>query len=269
MKKTPRKKIKVLTAKEPPPFRVLNPRGKGAGLVICDHSSNLVPRSLKGLGIRKPELNRHIGWDIGTENIGRRISKILDMPAVLAGYSRLVIDLNRDPDHRECIIRESDHTQIPANAGLSRAARERRLKELYWPYHKQLGKQVDRLVKKGPPPLLLAVHSYTPEMGGVRRHWHIAVLWNKQEKLAKKLIAEIRKNNPGILVGENEPYSLKNERFKGSTIWRHAEERGLPYVFVEFRQDLVDTQEKAAQWTDLFLHALRPVMEDLQSKNPA
>lgn len=258
----PAGKPKILAANEPPPFQVLNPRGSGAGLIICDHSSNLVPHSLKGLGLEKAELNRHIGWDIGTEDIGRHLSAALDMPAVLAGYSRLVVDLNRAPDHSECIIELSDHTKIPANTGLSKTARERRLREIFWPYQKQIGKRVDRFVKKGQTPLLLAIHSFTPEMDDVKRHWHIAILWNRQEEIARKLIAEIRKNNPGLLVGENEPYSLKNERFEGSTIWRHAEKRDLPYVFVEFRQDLVDTGEKAAQWSDLFIQALKVVLEN-------
>jgi predicted N-formylglutamate amidohydrolase len=187
---------------------------------------------------------------------------------VLAGYSRLVVDLNRAPDHSECMVEESDHTRIPANASLSKEAKAQRLKEIFWPYHNQIARQVDRFVKKGRTPLLLAVHSFTPEMDRVKRPWHIAVLWNKQEKTARKLIAEIKKNNPRLKVGENEPYTLKNERFRGSTIWRHAEERNLPYVFVEFRQDLVDTKEKAIQWAEMFIRALQPVFEGLAIKTP-
>ncbi|MCE9507334.1 MAG: N-formylglutamate amidohydrolase [Alphaproteobacteria bacterium] len=259
-------KTKILAANEPSPFKVINPTGSGSGLIICDHSSKRVPRALKGMAIKKSDLDRHIGWDIGTEDIGRHLSKVLDMPMVLAGYSRLVVDLNRAPDHAECMVEESDHTKIPANAGLSKKLKEQRLKEIFWPYHNQITKQVDRFVKKRQTPLLLAIHSFTPEMNNAKRPWHIAVLWNKQEKIAKKLITAIRKNNPGLLVGENEPYTLKNERFKGSTIWRHAEQRDLPYVFVEFRQDLVDTKEKAVQWAEMFIQALQPVFESLAAK---
>lgn len=268
-KKTIRKQAaRLLAANEPAPVKVINPKGAARGLIICDHSSKRVPRALKGLGIKKSDLHRHIGWDIGTEEVGRYLSKALDMPAVLAGYSRLVVDLNRAPDHSECMVEESDHTRIPANAGLPAAAKKQRLKEIFWPYHNQITRHIDRGVKKRQAPLLLAVHSYTPEMNNVKRPWHIAILWNKQEKIAKKVIAAIRKNNPGFLVGENEPYTLKNERFKGSTIWRHAEERGLPYVFVEFRQDLIDTREKAAQWAEIFIQALQPVFESLAIEAP-
>lgn len=251
---------RILSAKEPKPFRVINAGGKGAALVICDHAANRIPASLKSLGLKKADLSRHIALDIGAEAVSRHLAKKLDIPAVVACYSRLVVDLNRAPQHRECMPHVSDHTAVPANLDLSEAARKRRLQEIYWPYQDQVGHQVDRLAKRVKRPLLLAVHSYTPVMDGVSRPWHISLLWNKEEKIAKKVIAEIRKNNPGLLVGENEPYSLKGERFKDSTICRHGEARKIPYVFVEFRQDLVNTKEKAIHWAELFALALQPVL---------
>jgi predicted N-formylglutamate amidohydrolase len=257
-RKTPRK---ILSPGEPKPFLLENPKGQGAGLIICDHASNRIPLSLKDMGLKKTDLKKHIAWDIGCAEIVRYLSKELDMPGVLAVYSRLVTDLNRDPQHHECMPETSDHIKIPANASLSAAVREQRLKEIYWPYQKYIGSLVERLVKNRRVPVLIAIHSLTPVMEGIRRPWHISVLWHKEEKIAKKLVQSIRKNHPGFLVGENEPYSLFNERFKGSTIWRHAEERGLPYVFVEFRQDLVNTEEKALHWAQIFAEALKPLLE--------
>ncbi len=259
----PVRKNKILSSQEPKPFRLDNVKGTGSGVVICDHASNRVPASLKNLGLKKSDLARHIGWDIGAEDIGRHIARKLNMPAVFASYSRLVVDLNRAPLHRECVPEISDKVKIPANTGLTKKAWNQRLQEIYWPYQNEVGKQVDRLVKTKQTPLLLAVHSYTPVMGDVRRPWHLSLLWNKEEKIAKRLIAEIRKNNPSLLVGENEPYSLKGERFPDSTICRHAEARGLPYLFIEFRQDLINTKEKAIVWGDIFLQALGPVLEDV------
>ena len=252
----------MLSPGDPPPFRIENARGNGLGLVICDHASNRVPRAMKDLGLKRAMLKKHIGWDIGAEDASLHISRELDMPAVLAQYSRLVVDLNRAPLHNECIVETSDHIRIPANAGLSKKERERRIREIYWPYQNKLGKQVDRLVSKGQIPVLLAIHSFTPEMDGVKRPWHISILWNREEKIAKQVVREIRKNHTGLLVGENQPYTLFGDRFTGSTISRHAEERNLPYVFVEFRQDLIDTKEKAAYWAEILLQALRPVLEN-------
>ena len=274
-KKPPKKAVKekkrvgrILSPKEPRPFRLENEKGRGSGLILCDHASLRVPKALKDLGLTKKDLQRHIGWDIGAEDISRALGKMLDMPVLLASYSRLVVDLNRAPEHSESVMDESDGVKIPANTALSKQARAQRLKEIFVPYQKQVGKQVDRFTSKKRVPLLIAVHSFTPTLGGKKRPWHIAVLWNKQEEIARTLISGIRKAHPGLLVGENEPYSLKDGRFKGSTIDNHAEKRGLPYVFVEFRQDLVDTKEKAARWADIFTRALRAVLENPETFRP-
>lgn len=254
---------KILSAADPTPYLIVNPRGEGNGLIICDHAGNRVPQSLKNLGLQKQELIRHIGWDIGTEDIGRHIGKALDMPVMLAIYSRLVVDLNRAPGHKECIPESSDRTLIPANTNLSAKDKEQRLKEIFRPYQAQIEKQINRLARKGAP-FLLAVHSFTPILNEEKRPWHIAILWNKQEKLAKRLIAELRLQHPGYLIGSNEPYTLKDERFIGSTMCRHAEKKDFPYIFVEFRQDLIDTKEKATVWAEIFLNALRPVLDELE-----
>jgi predicted N-formylglutamate amidohydrolase len=184
------------------------------------------------------------------------------MPVVLAHYSRLVTDMNRAPQHPECMAEVSDHIRVPANAALSKQNKEKRLKQIYWPYQNKIGKLMDHFVSRRQVPVLLAIHSFTPEMDGVKRPWHLSLLWRREEKIAKQIVREIRKNHPDVLVGENQPYTLFGPKFTGSTLWRHAEERNLPSVFVEFRQDLVDTKEKAAYWAEIFLQALRPALEN-------
>ena len=261
-KSAPARSGRILSAGEPSPFRVENQRGQGVGLIVCDHAANRVPRSLKDLGLKKNILKKHIGWDIGAEDVSLHISRMLDMPLVLPHYSRLVADLNRAPQHAECMPEESDHTRIPGNTTLSKQDRERRLKDIYWPYHGKISALLDRLTRKKKTPILLVIHSFTPEMDGARRPWHISLMWNREEKIAKQVVRAIRTNHPDLLVGENQPYTMSGERFIGSTVWRHAEERGLPYIFVEFRQDLIPTKEKAAHWADIFLQALRPTLEN-------
>ena len=85
----------LLGTDEPPAFEVLNPEGTARFAILCDHASNRVPRALDSLGLPPAELERHIAWDIGAAAITRRLAAHFDAPAVLAGYSRLVIDCNR------------------------------------------------------------------------------------------------------------------------------------------------------------------------------
>jgi predicted N-formylglutamate amidohydrolase len=276
MKKTATKKIKKKTAApkaakkpakllqkgEPPVVRVVNPKGKGKYVIVCDHASNRVPKALKNLGLKKSELKQHIAWDPGTEDIGLHMSKKMNAAAVIAGYSRLVVDLNRGDDHPEVMRSVSDHVRIPGNANLTEAQKQQRLDEMFWPYHAEITRALKRFTAKGVAPVLISIHSFTPEMDGFKRPWHIGVLWNRQEKLARALVKNLRRNNPDLVIGENEPYSLKAANFLKNTISTHAESKGLPYIIVEFRQDLVDTKKKAVEWAEIFIESLLPALSE-------
>jgi len=259
---TPRLADLLIGKGEPPAFRLENQKGAGKCVIVCDHASNLVPKALSALGLSKGDLKKHIAWDPGTEDIGRRLSRKLDAPLVLASYSRLVVDLNRGHDAPDCMREVSDHIRIPGNAGLSAPQKEQRLRELFWPYHRAVDTQVQRFLDRAVAPVLLSIHSFTPKMDGFRRPWHIGVLWNKEEGIALQLVQNLREQNPELRIGENEPYSLKSENYTKNTVSTHAESRGLPYVIVEFRQDLVSTPRKAAKWADILLEGLQPILAD-------
>ena len=252
----------ILSKGEAPAVRVENPSGKGRYVIVCDHASNRVPKSLRNLGLAKADLKKHIAWDPGTLDIGLYLSGRLDAACVVAGYSRLVVDLNRGHDHKECMRDVSDHVRIPGNAGLTAAQRRQRLDEFFHPYHAEIAKALKRFTAKGVAPVLISIHSFTPEMDGFRRPWHIGVLWNRQERLARGLVKALRRNNPDLVIGENEPYSLKAANFLKNTISTHAESKGLPYIIVEFRQDLVDTKKKALKWAEIFRESLLPALSE-------
>ncbi len=260
--KAPKKPTKLLGRGEPAPVRVENQLGKSKCVIVCDHASNRVPKALGTMGLSKTDLKKHVAWDPGTEDIGYYLSKKMDAALVLASYSRLVVDLNRGEDAPECMRAESDHIRIPANEGLKPAQKKQRLAEIFYPYHKVLNAQLKRHIDKGFAPLLLSLHSFTPEMDGFKRPWHIGVLWNKEEGIAKRLVESLRKNNPSLRIGDNEPYSLKASNVTKNTISTHAEAHGLPYVIVEFRQDLVGTKAGARKWAEIFLQSLAPVISD-------
>jgi predicted N-formylglutamate amidohydrolase len=59
----------LLAADEPPPFDLLNARGAGPFLLVCDHASRTVPRALGDLGLDEGALGGHIAWDIGAAEI--------------------------------------------------------------------------------------------------------------------------------------------------------------------------------------------------------
>ena len=55
---------------------------------------------------------------------------------------------------------------------------------------------------------MLVMHSFTPQMNGFKRPWHVGVLWNDDPRLPEPLLAELRRD-PALVVGDNEPYSAR------------------------------------------------------------
>lgn len=256
--------LPVLDKNEAPPFLTVNPKVDSPVLIVCDHASNTIPRRLKNLGLSARDRKKHIAWDPGTEDIGRYLSRKIKAPLLLAQYSRLVCDLNRGARHSHCMRAMSDAVVIPGNQDLSAEDKKARLDALYWPYHAEITRRLDAVLARGQVPLLLSIHSFTPQMvNAPPRPWHIGIMWNQQEKLSKALVANLRRDNPALTIGENQPYSLKGAAAGKNTIQRHGEDRDLPYLAIEFRQDLVGGSKKEAEdWAALLLRSLAPLLED-------
>lgn len=236
----------LLAGDEAPAVEVLRPQGLCPVLLVCDHASRRIPRALGDLGVAAADLDRHIAWDIGTAALARALSERLDATAVLAGYSRLVVDLNRPLYSPTLMPERSDGTPIPGNQDLTAAARESRLAALFHPYHDTLRRVIERRRMNGQPTLLLSVHSFTPVMAGHRRPWHAGLLWNADRRLAGALIDALSAE-PGLVVGENQPYSGQDP--EGYTLRMQAEALGLPGCLIEIRQDLIGDGTGVAAWT--------------------
>ncbi|WP_425403300.1 N-formylglutamate amidohydrolase [Hwanghaeella sp.] len=255
----------LLTPFDPPAFHITNPDGKAAGVIVCDHASNKVPSRLNGLGLTPACLNYHISYDIGAEGVAQRLAPVLDMPAIFSGFSRLVIDMNRPTDDFTSIREISDAHVVPGNRGLTARDHKQRQEELFKPYHDAVeglvaGKRrrADELGLEAP--VIISVHSCTDEMRGVKRPWHIGVLYNRDERLAKATIASLEAQNPDLTIGDNKPYSGLDAY--GYTIERHALPAGLPNVLFEVRQDLIGTEEGQAQYAEILGKALTAVLTD-------
>jgi predicted N-formylglutamate amidohydrolase len=224
-------------------------------LLACDHASARIPSALGGLGLPPAQLERHIAVDIGAAELTRRMAARLGVPAVLSGYSRLVVDCNRHLEDPSAFPDSSDGVAIPGNADLGPAVRASRVEALYRPYHVAIDRCLARL---GPAPALVAVHSFTPALGAAIRPWHVGILWDTDSRLAGPLLAALRADGRWC-VGDNEPYSGRHPA--GYTIDAHAEARGLPHVSIEVRQDLLSDPDGIDHWAALLASALHPILE--------
>jgi len=244
---------------DPEPYTILNVDGKASILLICDHASPAIPRDMQRIGLDRSTLKQHVAWDIGAEDVTRRLSKNLDAMAVLSGYSRLLIDVNRHPGDLNSIPEKSDTTIIPGNLKLSKKQQLERLESFFWPYHQSVSNALALLWRRGPTPALISIHSFTPTLNGEKRHWDISVLWNRDPRLALPLLEKLKNIKGGSYhVGQNEPYSGKKN---GYTIDIHAGVAGLPNCAIEIRQDLINTSNGAKFWADTLAHLLMEILD--------
>ena len=250
----------LLASDEAGPYQVVNAEGRTPMLLTCDHASHAVPRSLDDLGLERRDLTRHIGWDPGAEKVTLLLSERFDAPAILSGYSRLVIDCNRRPGSATSIPEISDRTTVPGNIGLQPDDAQRRVDSLFRPYHRAIANALDAMERGPHTPVYLAVHTFTPELAGFRRPWHFGVLWDQDARVAHPLIEALRRNRE-LCVGNNQPYSGQ-DHFDFSQ-GHHATSRGLPTALVEIRSDLVRDARGAERHACLLGDALARVMGTL------
>jgi predicted N-formylglutamate amidohydrolase len=254
--------VALIGRDDPAPFVVLEENGQASALVVCDHASRAFPRALDRLGLPELPSWQHIAWDIGAGELARGLAHALDAPAVLAGYSRLVVDCNRSPDDEEAFRRESDGWTIPGNQDLTELDRRVRLASFFDPYHQCIEAMLGGFRSRGVVPLLVAVHSFSPTLAGDTRPWHAGVLWDRDEANARRLLTRLRAQK-GLVIGDNEPYSGKHPA--NYTIDHHAKAHGLPHVCIEVRQDLLSSPAGIERWVRLLASLIGDILAEPQS----
>lgn len=250
----------LLAADDPAPVTVHNENGTSPFLIVADHAGNAMPRALGRLGVSESECKRHIAWDIGIAAVCRLVAEALDATLVQQNYSRLVIDCNRTPGSETSTPEISEATAIPGNVRLSEHRKAARVREIFRPYHDRIEAELDRRRQTGRPTALIAMHSFTPIFAGVARPWHAGVLYNRDPRFARLLMA-LLKREAGLVVGDNEPYSVTDA--SDYTIPVHGEPRGLHHVAIEIRQDLIADDNGQQAWGALLTRLLPQAYREL------
>lgn len=232
-------------------------------VLACDHAGREIPRRLGTLGLADRELERHIAWDIGAAEVARGLSERLQAGLVLQTYSRLVVDCNRSTDHRDSMTTLSEHTHVPGNQEIAPYERTARIREVFDPYHEAVAGLLDQRARQQRPAVLICVHSFTPVFKGESRPWHIGLLYNRDRRVADLLHGALAIEDD-LCVGDNEPYAISDE--SDYTVPVHGEQRGIPHIEVEIRNDLIAEPDGQALWADRLAHWLGFVWQDLESR---
>ena len=93
--------------------------------------------------------------------------------------------------------------------------------------------------------VLVALHSFTPVYMDKGRRWHVGVLYGRDPRLGR-LVREGLRSDGTLIVGDNQPYAVSDA--SDYTIIVHGEQRGLPHVELEIRQDLLASESDVQSW---------------------
>ncbi len=246
----------LLGPTDPAPVGLRNCAGDSPFFLICDHAGNAVPAALGGLGLDSGDLDRHIGIDIGILGVSERLSDLLGAPLVFQRYSRLVVECNRRPTAPDFVAAVSDGTPVPGNAGVSAGERARRAGEISEPYHREIVSRLDERQAAGRPAILVSMHSFTPSLLArpSQRPWHVGLCYGADRRFTVPVLDALAME-PGLNVGRNEPYGVNMAADYSIPV--HGEERGLPYVEFEIRQDLIASTDGQRQWAERIARVLK------------
>lgn len=241
------------------PFEIVEGKRDRGLVLLADHAARHLPEEYGDLGLPPAEFERHIAYDIGVEMMTRRLAALLDAPAVMARFSRLLIDPNRGEDDPTLVRQLYDGTVIPRNYPLSPEERQRRLDNFHRPYHDAISAVVASVASESQQaPLVVSMHSFTPSMQGRPRPWHVGVLWDRDDRAVVPLI-EMLSADPALVIGDNEPY---DGALRGDTMFRHCVVNGYAHVLIEIRQDLIGDAAGAEAWAA----RLAPVIDAINGR---
>ncbi|MGB8329725.1 MAG: N-formylglutamate amidohydrolase [Polyangiales bacterium] len=211
----------------------------------CEHASAELPEPWTWPDEDRWLVGTHWASDLGAAGFTRRVARLMNAPAVLSRFSRLLIDPNRPLDSDTLFRENADGKTVHLNERLLEAERRRRIDRFYLPYHAAVSAMVTR--SKGD--IVFAIHTFTDNYEGQRRALEVGVLFDHDEALALQLVDRLKRS--GFHAAPNEPWSGKAGLAYSPV--RHARELGRSALEIEARQDLIVDEAFAAPLAEALL----------------
>ena len=145
--------------------------------------------------------------------------------------------------------------------GLTEAEVAERYDTIHRPYHEAISALLDGRAERGHATVFVAIHSFTPVYQGEARPWEIGVLYGSDRSFADHTFEGLAAN-PALTVGDNEPYRIDDKDY-GIPV--HGEDRRIPHVLFEIRQDLIANPDQQSQWAGELAAVLKRALESASS----
>lgn len=206
-------------------------------MLSCEHGGNRVPAKWKDV-LRPAEalLPTHRGFDAGALELARRLARRLDAPLFAATVTRLLVDLNRHERSRAVFSRWT--------AELSADLRRELVLRWHRPHRAAVHDACAAAIAGGHAVVHVAVHSFTPVLGGVTRNADVGLLYDpsraRERGFVERWRAELSGRAPALRVRMNYPYRGSSD---GLTRWLRTcfSDRRYAGVELELNQALLDS----------------------------
>jgi predicted N-formylglutamate amidohydrolase len=213
-------------------------RPRYALLLTSEHAGNRIPREYAALFARADDvLASHRGWDPGTLELTRSLSRSFHTPFHHVLWSRLLVESNRAPTNPRIWSRYT--------ADLPAAEKRRILDRYWWPHRREVEAAVRAGLKRATTVLHVAIHSFTNHLDG-ERNADIGLLYDPrraEKALCVRWETILLDLDPDLRVRRNYPYRGVAD---GLPTWlrRRFPDRAYLGVEFEFNQALLGT----ARW---------------------
>jgi len=236
----------------PSPYEIVgDPAAAGPFVFTCEHATRELPEWTLDPRDAAPFAD-HWGWDVGAADLVRARVQYTGSCGVLARFSRLVCDPNRDPSEPSFVVSQIDGQALVLNEGVDDRERQRRRERYFDPYHAAIERVIEARRCAGPEVRLCSIHSFTPTYLGRSRPMEIGVLFDDHDAHAWRLQGALTAE--GFETALNAPYSGKEGLIYAAQ--RHGRAAGLVYLELEVRQDLIDTPSRAHAVAERIARAL-------------
>lgn len=183
-------------------------------VLSCDHASGYIPPEFSGLGLTPQQLRQCEDlFDKGAAELFDFLARTLDCSGVKTAVSRLVVDVNRSPDHEQFIRQRCADHPIPGNQHLTADDIRRRTGRFYSPYHRHLKALLDDCEQRHGTAFFFPIHAMAERYHGQRREMDITLLYTDGCTLAAPVGAVLEQK--GYVVRHNSPFILTSDLLRG------------------------------------------------------
>lgn len=221
----------------------------------CEHASHRIPAPFARLFSGAGEVLRsHRGWDEGAPEVAKALSREFSAPLVLGGHSRLLVDLNRTPDHPRAF---SEFTR-----GLGKEEKVSLIRNFHEPHWDKVRKLISNGTKRGAV-IHIGVHSFIPVFHGYHRPTRIGLLYDPSRKAEAEMALRWQKElklRTSLAVHRNLPY-----RGTGNGLVTALREEFSPARYLGFELELnqlcLKSPAKAREIISLLTGSLRATLK--------